>query len=70
MATAEKKPFVCPTLEEMSVEPYFQKAAAEAREASRKYWAPNSPADKRYPILPTRGFSAARRTTRSDSIKF
>jgi hypothetical protein len=31
---------------------WFDQAAAEAREASRKYWAPGGYADKKYPIQP------------------
>ena len=55
----EKPPFKAPTLEELAIEPWVQKAAAEAREASRKHWA--GEAGRRFPVLPTPGFSYAGR---------
>ena len=35
---------------------WFNQAAAEAREASRRYWAKGGPADKRFPVQPEARF--------------
>jgi len=34
----------------------FEHAAAEARDASRRYWAPGGPADRKYPVLPSKAW--------------
>jgi hypothetical protein len=37
----------------------------EAREASRRYWAPDGPADRRYPVLPSPGWPEPSQAARS-----
>jgi hypothetical protein len=44
---------------------FLTEAAAEARKASRRYWAPDGPADRRYPVLPSPGWPEPSQAARS-----
>jgi hypothetical protein len=47
-----KPPFKAPTLEELAEQAWFQKAAAEARQQSRRHWVKGGAADREYPVHP------------------